>query len=253
MWVANILLFYTVFESTQVTPKTAFIALDTGAVWRADTLAQAPGVVVDTGHRQLSEHLPGGGWPLGALIEVLQQPGQHLEWQLILPALAALPRGQPGGREPVVVLVGPPHHPFGPGLAGRGLQPQALLSVDTQTPLECLWATEQALQCADVSAVLAWLPQARSDQLRRLQMAASQHQCLLFVMRPAQVRTQASPAVLRLEVLNSPARVYQRGLKILKRRGPPLAQDLHIPAMPARLTALQQVSCHALDRFSAAS
>ena len=231
--------------------QTAAITLDTGAVWRANTLAQAPGAVVDTGHRQLSEQLPGGGWPLGALIEVLQQPGQHLEWQLLLPALLALQARPPGAAPRTLVLVGPPHHPFAPGLAGRGLQAEALLSIEAQTPLERLWATEQALQCADVAAVLAWLPQARPDPLRRLQMAAAKHQRLLFVMRPAQVQTQSSPAMLRLEVLNSPARVYQRGLKILKRRGPPLAQDLHIPAGPARLTALQQVKCHALDRFAA--
>ncbi|MFM2034915.1 MAG: hypothetical protein RL459_180 [Pseudomonadota bacterium] len=232
---------------TPTEPLEYLESLDTGAVWRAATLAQAFGAVHDTGHSQLSAQLPGGGWPVGALIEILQVPGQHLEWQLLVPALAGLQLGKPGIGERALVLVGPPHTPFGPGLAGRGLRPQALLCVEAQSPLERLWATEQALHCADVAAVLAWLPQARSDQLRRLQMAAAQHQRLLFVMRPAHLHAQASPAVLRLQVLQgasdgppqaSTMPVCQRELKLLKRRGPPLTRAVQIPSAPARLTAL---------------
>ena len=254
-----ILLFCTVFYSDEhartmslaapisIDPPESLASLDTGVVWRAASLAQAFGAVHDTGHSQLSSQLPGGGWPVGALIEILQEPGQHLEWQLLVPTLAALQLGKPGVVKRALVLVGPPHTPFGPGLAGRGLRPQALLCVQAQSPLERLWATEQALHCADVAAVLAWLPQARSDQLRRLQMAAAQHQRLLFVMRPAHLHAQATPAVLRLQVLQGagdgppqakPMPLCQRELKLLKRRGPPLTQAVQIPSAPARLTAL---------------
>ena len=61
-----------------------------------------------------------------------------------------------------------------------------------------VWACEQALRCAGVSAVLAWLPQVRPEQLRRLQMAAQNFQQQLFVMRPLAAQQEASPAVLRL-------------------------------------------------------
>jgi protein ImuA len=61
-----------------------------------------------------------------------------------------------------------------------------------------LWACEQALRCAEVSAVLAWLPRARVGELRRLQLAAAQHESLLFVLRPESVAQSASPARLRL-------------------------------------------------------
>lgn len=59
----------------------------------------------------LDAQLPGGGWPVGALCEILQlHSGQH-EWRLILPALVRAELG------PVIVLVGTPHVSFGPGLA----------------------------------------------------------------------------------------------------------------------------------------
>ena len=47
-------------------------ALGGGAVWRADELARNVGATRPTGHAVLDAVLPGGGWPVGALVEVLQ-------------------------------------------------------------------------------------------------------------------------------------------------------------------------------------
>jgi protein ImuA len=85
--------------------------------------------------------------------------------------------------------------------------------------------------------VLAWLPQVRAEQLRRLQMAAQTHHKLLFVMRPAQAQSESSPAVLRLLASTAPDGDALL-LHILKRRGPPLDQPLSLSARPARLAVL---------------
>jgi protein ImuA len=167
---------------------------------------------------------------VGALIEILQAHSAQNEWRLLLPALAASGAGP-------LVLVGAPHLPFGPGLSAQGLDPQRLLGVRAGTPAARMWACEQALRCAAVDAVLAWLPQARADQLRRLQMAASEHGKLLFVMRPARAQNESSPAVLRLLASLQPGGDGVL-LEILKRKGPPLAQPLLLPARAARLAAL---------------
>ncbi len=211
-------------------------------VWRAHALALAPQRTVATGEALLDMHLPGGGWPVGALTELLQAPGVHNEWRLLAPALARCGTGP-------VVLVAPPHLPFVPALAAQGLAARRLLWFKlppggapagkggtpsaSATPL---WATEQALRCAPVDAVLAWLPHARTEQLRRLHLAAAEHHKLLFVMRSDQARQDASPAVLRLQ-LSSDA---DGGLclELLKRRGPPLEHSLHLAA---RTPALRQL------------
>ena len=90
---------------------------DFGAdVWRANELGSASASTVASGHPALDAQLPGGGWPVGALSEILQHhSGQH-EWRLILPALMRAELG------PVTVLVGAPHVPFGPGLAAHGFE-----------------------------------------------------------------------------------------------------------------------------------
>jgi protein ImuA len=210
-------------------------ALGAAAVWRADELARPPGLVLATGHALLDSQLPGGGWPVGAMVEILQAQSGQNEWRLLLPALKRRSVGP-------VVLVGAPHVPFGPGLAAQGLDLQSLLWITSAEPAARMWACEQALRCAPVSVVLAWLPQARSEQLRRLQMAAAQYSKLLFVMRPVQAQGEASPAVLRLLLTAPAAGAGEPGdalcVRILKRRGPPLDQPLCLSARPGRLGAL---------------
>ncbi len=219
-------------------------------IWRGDALGSADAPVLGTGHGALDAQLPGGGWPVGAMTEVLQSSPESHVWQLLLPALAQAVRTRGGP----VVLIGAPHEPFGPSLAAGGLPAQALLWVRSQASnaprragpsrasvgAQHSWACEQALRCADVAAVLAWLPQARVGELRRLQLAAAQHEGLLFVFRPASAASSASPARLRLQVVSAGA--GQMEVHLLKRRGPPLTAPLTLPARNARLTALLAAS-----------
>lgn len=198
-------------------------------VWRGRELAQAQESTVPTGHPVLDAHLPGSGWPLGSLVEVLQQEAQQHVWQLLGPGLAqAMAQGDPA------VLVHPPYQPFGPSLRARGIHPEQLLCVQAERAAARLWAAEQALRCADVSAVLAWLPQARAEDLRRLHLGAQSGQKLLVVFRPAAVRQQSSPARLRLLVQGSDS----LEVTVLKRRGPPLLQPLLLRSQPSLLAAL---------------
>lgn len=222
-------------------------------VWQADALASAPARVLATGDALLDAQLPGGGWPLGALTEILQPHGVHSEWRLLLPSLARSGVG-------AVVLVGAPLQPFGPALGAQGLAPRRLLWVDTPVPAQRLWATEQALRCADVDAVLAWLVQVRPEQLRRLQIAAAEFDKLLFVLRPQAALAESSPAALRLWAAPAPPeRDDALEVRALKRRGPPLAQSLHLAARPAHLARLLAASGvpsarerhHVLDRTAA--
>ena len=198
-------------------------------VWAASELATSQGKVVPSGSLQLDAQLPGGGWPVGALVEILQTPGSQSEWRLLLPGLAETPG--------VLVLVGAAHAPFAAGLAGQDLNPQRLLWVNAGLVSDRLWTAEQALRCKDVGAVLVWLPMARAEQLRRLQMAAAENAKLLFVVRPANAQGESSPAILRLVTSNLPES-DALVVNILKRRGPPLLQTLALLARPALLAQL---------------
>jgi protein ImuA len=167
-----------------------------------------------------------------------------------------------------VVLVNPPHEPHAPAFAAAGVPASHLLWLTPGPPAAQLWASEQALRCQDVAAVLAWLPQARAAELRRLQQAAAQTGALLFVLRPdrhggdaatpARLRLRVSAAVPapqrpRLQLVGeggvpAPAPTAATGswpqlrIELLKRRGPPRQEPLWLPACGVALGALLRAS-----------
>jgi protein ImuA len=202
------------------------------AVWPGHALGQGSEQRIASGHPELDAELPGGGWPCQSLTEVLQGPGAQGEWRLLGPALAQLVRQ--GGS---VLLIGPPQHPHLPGLARAGLPQQRLIWVDAHTQAERLWATEQALKSGCVSAVLSWLPQARPEQLRRLQACAAQHPGLLFALRPLQAQAEASAAPLRLSLALGPC-PHPLLVQLFKRRGPAMSAPLRLDHWPAGLPDL---------------
>jgi protein ImuA len=216
-------------------------------VWRAGELGGASEQTIATGYAALDAVLPGGGWPQGALIELLQPQAGQQEWGLLAPGLA-LALGQPATPdEPgaqLTALVGAPYLPFGPALGARQIDMRRLISVHGKpgNAPSLLWAAREALQCADVTAVLAWLPDARSVHLRRLQIAAHAHNKLLFVFRPLRAQNESSPAPLRLLLEGAVGEGGNLRVHVVKRRGPPLASPLLLDTRAPRLAALMLAS-----------
>jgi protein ImuA len=214
-------------------PLGAFAHLD--AVWRANELAPSQQPTVGSGFAQLDAELPNAGWPTGALTEILQtQAGSH-EWRLLLPALRGY--SQLGS----IGLVGSPHLPNLAAMACMGLASSAMVLIEASQPAERLWAAEQVLRCRDVVALLVWLPQARSDQLRRLHLASASHTNgkprLVFAFRPAHAAQESSAAPLRLHLAGGAQ--HHLDVQIIKRKGPALAKTLHLAAQLPAMLALR--------------
>ena len=198
------------------------------AVWRGSECARvAP--AIPTGFTELDAHLPGGGWPTGAITEIYAERAGVGEVKLTVPAAARLTQE---GRW--LTAVAPPHIPYAPALAFHGVRLERLLLVQPHSTEDKLWAAEQALRASCCGAVLLWQDHVHERALRRLQLAAESASTTLILFRSARV-APASPAALRLHVMRDQGRTVVR---ILKRRGgglpPPIALDLH--SMPlARL------------------
>ena len=207
------------------------------SVWRADAspLPADDLETVASTYPALDAVLPGGGWPLGQLTELLSQQPVGADWQLVLPALVAHQQAATGAGQArwagSVVLVNPVHTPFAPVWQSWGVDTQRLVCLRPPSPQAAAWAVEQALRCADVVAVLAWLPHASAVVLRRLQYAASHSRSLTWVLRPASAAAQASPAPLRVQADAAVAADGEPSLRVrvLKRRGAPHEQDLLLP------------------------
>ena len=199
-------------------PATPPASLD-HLVWRGDRLATATAPGLPTGYPALDAALPGGGWPTGALSELLVPHAGVGELGLLLPLLAQVPARR------WAVCIAPPGQPYAPALAAAGVPLERLLLVDVRSPAHARWAARQALDSHSCHIVLLWLGQADMGALRRLQLAAEASATPLILVRPASVAGQPSPAVLRLGLA---ARNGGVDVRILKRRGPQLADPLAI-------------------------
>ncbi|WGS51042.1 translesion DNA synthesis-associated protein ImuA [Paraburkholderia sp. D15] len=192
------------------------------SLWRASQLAGGGERTVDTGYPVLSTELPGGGWPVGVLVDLLVQQAGVGEMRLLRPALSAL-TARP------VALLQPPHIPDGLGLAYIGLSLDRLLQIKTAGSADAFWSAEQILRAGSCDALILWAQHAKASSLRRLHLAAQSSGTLFVMVRPLTAAQDSSPAVLRLAL-----RPAADGLmvEIVKRRGPTRAEPLSISLQP---------------------
>lgn len=195
------------------------------AIWRGAELARTACPGLASGFAALDAELPGGGWPAGALTEILPQHEGIGELRILGPALAQLT-----SQGKFIAWIAPPHLPYAPALAAAGIALERILIVKTSRDSDSLWAAEQALRSAACGGVLAWPREIRFPQLRRLQLAAEDGRCLAVLFRPTAAAREPSPAVLRIALATSAGGL---ALSILKRRGAPLSRPILLPALSA--------------------
>lgn len=207
------------------TPLPAEVA---DVLWRGDALGRASTAVWPSGFDALDAELPGGGWPAQQLTEILQTQPSLAEWRLVGPALRRVVHtGAP------VVLIGPPKRPHLPGLLHLGLQERHLVWIQAQAPSERLWCAEQLIKSNAAGAVMAWMPQAAPEQLRRLQVLAQTFEGPVFLFRPREARHDPSPAPLRVDV--SVGLDWQLEVRVIKRKGPAMETPLRLASIPGGL------------------
>jgi len=180
------------------------------AIWRRGAMPVLGGDTLATGLAALDALLPGGGWPRGALSEILIGQDGLGECSLVLPVLATLTRSRRR-----VALIAPPYIPYAPALVAAGVDLSQIVHIDA-TAIDTHWTAEQCLRAGCCGAVLNWLPQADYRQLRRLQLAAETGGAIGFVFRPLAAARETSPAALRLKVV---ADSQGPRIEILKCRG----------------------------------
>lgn len=182
----------TVAASARAAP-TLDALLAARTVWHAGRSAGAGADAQSTGHEALDALLPQGGWPRGALTELLLPADGIGELSLLLPTLARLT-----GAGETVVLVAPPYVPYAPAWQAAGVE-LACLQVVEASPRDAAWAFEQCLRSGACAAVLGWPAGADAQTLRRLQVAADSGACLGFALRDRRHAANPSPAALRIE------------------------------------------------------
>ncbi|WP_076591146.1 translesion DNA synthesis-associated protein ImuA [Herminiimonas arsenitoxidans] len=206
------------------------------ALWHDDRNETRRAKPIPSGYRALDQELPNGCWPSSVLIELLMPRPDVGELLVLAPALRQLTQA---GK--TVILLAPPHIPSAASLADLGIDLSNVILIKADKPMDRIWAVEQAMQSVDFGALLCWLPEARPDHLRRLQLLAASNDGLTFVFRPLSDQSQSSPAPLRM--LCQPATDGRMSVEIIKRRGPVHSKPMMLP-----LAASSKVSTPAAAR-----
>ncbi|HDR9103648.1 translesion DNA synthesis-associated protein ImuA [Paraburkholderia sp. A3RO-2L] len=193
------------------------------ALWLGAQLARGAGKTVDTGYAALSAELPGGGWPLSALVELLvQQPGIG-ELRLLQPALQRV------AHRPIALLQ-PPHVPNAQALVYLGLPADKLMRIRAPKTADALWSAEQILRTGSCGALLFWQQHIRPDALRRLHLAAQSSETLFVLVRPLACAADSSPAALRLGLRPAAGGLV---VEVIKRRGPVRDEAISVTLKPS--------------------
>lgn len=225
-------------EPSAIPKRDRFLALAEDmrqTLWRANSLGRGGPSVLSSGYAALDAELPGGGWAPSSLTELLWAHQGGGEFRLLAPALRVVAQA---GK--TVVILGSPHDLVAPGLDQAGIDVQRVLLVRADKPADRLWSAEQILKSGCVGALVSWQPQARAEHLRRLQVAASTGEGLVFVCRPANTRHEPSPAPLRLQCES--AAFGNLSVEVFKRRGPAAASAVLLPPLfaPSMMRALER-------------
>jgi hypothetical protein len=196
-------------------------------VWRGGVAPPQAGLA--SGYAALDARLAGGGWPRGAVSELLFARAGIGELALVVPALARLSRE---GRW--LVLVAPPYVPYAPALTRAGVDLARAIVVEPRAPRDALWVSEQALRAGACGAVLLWKDDIEPRALRRLQLAAETGGGLGMLFRSLRRVGENSPAALRLRLKGMAGHERRLEIAVLKRRGgwptgPIIVEVDHVP------------------------
>jgi cell division inhibitor SulA/protein ImuA len=178
------------------------------SLWRGRGAALPAGL--PTGFAELDAVLPGGGWPARGLVEVLIAGSGCSELALWVPRIMQLTTSETSRW---CAFVTPPFEPCAPAWNARGARLDRLLVVQAPQPL---WALEQCLLSGACGIGFAWVRQAGMTGLRRLTLAAERGAALGVLIRPLEVATQHTTAVLRIALARTATHLR---VQLLKGRG----------------------------------
>ncbi|QJD29656.1 translesion DNA synthesis-associated protein ImuA [Methylococcus geothermalis] len=179
-------------------------------VWRGRRPESWRAPVIPSGHAALDAVLPGGGWPAGALTEIVAPVQGIGELRLLLPLMRRI-----AGDGRRLVWVAPPFEPYAPALVQAGVEIGRMLVVAVADRRRDLgWAMELLLRHPETGLVLAWPRTLPPAVWRRLQVAAAESGALGMLFSAG--AACGTTAALRLNL-----GICEGGLelRILKARG----------------------------------
>ncbi|MFD1258571.1 ImuA family protein [Mucilaginibacter terrae] len=99
---------------------------------------------------------------------------------------------------------------FPPALKKFGIEPDSVIFIDLAREKDVLWATEEALKCDGLTAVISEIREITFTQSRRLQLAVEQSKVTGFVLRNDPNKVGNTACVARWQITPTPSQQIGR-------------------------------------------
>ncbi len=163
----------------------------------------AAGQVQGIGLGPLETAFPNGVFPVGAIHEMLcPTTEQAAATSGFLTGILSALMLQGG----VCLWIGTQRKIFPPSLSFFEAEADRLIFIDVNQERDVLWATEEALKCEGLAAVVAEVREINFAQSRRLQLAVESSRVTGFILRNDLRRLSSTVCVARWQVTPLPSR-----------------------------------------------
>lgn len=170
-------------------------------LWQGYTPPQA-GKAKGIGLGPLESAFPNGVFPTGAVHEMLCfSPEQSAATSGLLAGLI----GALMKNEGACLWISLSRKLFPAALAAFNVEPDRVIFVDLQRERDVLWATEEALKCKGLAAVIAEVGDITFAQSQRLQMAVEKSRVTGFVLRNNPKKMSTTAFVARWQITPLPS------------------------------------------------
>ncbi len=157
----------------------------------------AKGNAVRFGLKPIEAVFPNGIFPTGTIHEFLNTDAEHAAASSGFLAALLSTLMQQGG---ACLWISHSRTLFPTALAIFGISPDRIIFIDLKTEKDVLWATEEALKCEGISAVIAELGSISFAQSRRLQLVVEQSKVTRFILRKDATKVGTTACTARWQI-----------------------------------------------------
>jgi len=170
-------------------------------LWQGFTPPPA-GKAKGVGLGPLESAFPNGVFPTGAIHEMMcPTPEQNAATGGLMSGIMSILMQQGGA----CLWIGTSRRLFPSALASFNVDADRVIFIDLQRERDVLWATEEALKCEGLAAVIAEVREISFMQSRRLQLAVESSKVTGFLLRNDPKKLTANTCVARWEITSLPS------------------------------------------------
>lgn len=153
--------------------------------------------MTDAGLGPITEAMPNAAFPLGAVHEFLTAKTEDAAATTgFISGLLASLMGSSG----TVLWISSGRMIFPPALKTFGVQPDRVIFIDLPSEKEVMWAIDESLKCAGLSAVVGEVKEISFKASRRLQLAVEQSQVTGFVIHHCTQKANTTACISRWKI-----------------------------------------------------